>query len=116
MTPSLDIDGNQPLVVSICIPTRNRAALLRRCLSLVLPQIPAKPVEVVVIDNASTDQTTDVVQEFLPKYPGLRYFRNPANLGYSGGQAKCVEYSRGKYTAILCDDDVYAPNAIETML
>jgi glycosyltransferase involved in cell wall biosynthesis len=116
MTPSPEIDKDHPLVVSICIPTYNRAALLRRCLNLVLPQIPGRPVEVVVIDNASTDQTPEVVQEFLPKYPGLRYFRNPTNLGYSGGQAKCIEYGRGKYTAILCDDDVYAPNAVETML
>ena len=116
MTPIPDIEKGEPLVVSICIPTYNRAALLRRCLELVLPQIPGRPVEVVVIDNASTDGTPEVVEGLLRKYQNLRYIRNPENLGYTGSQAKCVEEGRGKYTAILCDDDVYGPEAVETML
>jgi glycosyltransferase involved in cell wall biosynthesis len=116
MTPSPAIENEQPLVVSICIPTYNRRASFRRCLNSVLPQIPGKPVELVVIDNGPTDQNAEVVQEFLSKYPGLRYCRYPAGLGYSGSQAKCIEESRGRYTAILFDDDVYAPNAVDTML
>ena len=116
MTHPPAFDEDQRIVISICIPTYNRAELLRRCLNWLLPQTQGKPVDVVVIDNASSDHTGDVVQEFMQKYPSLRYFRNSTNLGFSGNQAKCVEYSRGKYTAVLCDDDVYTPNAIDTML
>jgi glycosyltransferase involved in cell wall biosynthesis len=104
------------LVVSICIPTYNREALLRRCLDRLLPQIPNKPVEVVVIDNASTDGTEALVRSYLQGNPGLRYIRHPENLGYLGSQEKCILEGRGKYTAILCDDDVYGPQAIDTML
>ena len=108
-------EQSHPLL-SVCIPTYNRAVLLNRCLESVLPQIEGKPVEVVVIDNASDDNTEDVVRKYVPGTPGLRYFRNSANLGFFGSQVKCLEYGRGKYTAILCDDDLYTPAAIDVLL
>ena len=90
---------------------------MRRCLNSVLPQIVVhESVEVVVIDNASPDHTREVVEEFLRSNPRLRYFRNEENLGYAGNQAKCFEHARGKFAAILCDDDVYRDDAIATML
>jgi len=108
---------SQTPIISVCIPSYNRTEKLRRCLNSVLPQIPDKPVEVVVIDDASPDpRCAEVAEGFLSQYPGLRVIRNEKNLGYAGNQSKCVEVSRGRYTAILCDDDVYAPNAIDTML
>lgn len=103
-------------LLGVCIPTFNRAELLRRCLQSVLPQIGPRAVEVVVIDNASTDHTPTVIQEFIASYPSLRSFRNHTNLGYSGNQAKCFEYAQGQYTAILCDDDLYRDDAIEVIL
>jgi glycosyltransferase involved in cell wall biosynthesis len=102
-------------IVSICIPTYNRRELLGRCLDSVLPQTAGMPAEVIVIDNASTDGTEAAMKGYLERYPNLSYYRNPKNLGYAG-QGKCFEYGRGRYTAILCDDDVYAPDALETMI
>ena len=93
--------------LSICIPTYQRQNWLRECLESLEPQITSDEVEVVVVDNCSQDNTTQVVDEFVKKNQRIRYYRNERNLGYSGGQAKCFEYSRGDYTAILCDDDVY---------
>ncbi len=103
-------------VLSIMIPTFNRARYLRECLDSVLPQTIRVPVEVVVIDNASPDETPEVVKAYTGRYAALRSFRNDRNLGYAGNQAKCIEYAKGQYIAILCDDDIYLPGAVAGIL
>lgn len=103
-------------VLSIMIPTFNRAHYLRFCLESVLQQSINKSVEVMVIDNGSIDATPQVVKDFSARYPLLRSFRNDRNLGYAGNQAKCIEYAAGQYIAILCDDDLYLSGAIDRIL
>jgi hypothetical protein len=103
-------------VLSITIPTFNRASLLQECLDAVLPQTVNLPVEVVVIDNASPDGTRQLLNAYGFRFKSLRWFQNHRNLGYAGNQAKCIEYAAGKYTAILCDDDIYLPGAVNRIL
>jgi glycosyltransferase involved in cell wall biosynthesis len=108
-------DNNVKL--SICIPTYNRAELLRECLASVIPQVHNKAeVEVIVSDNASPDHTPAVVEEFQRQYPILRAYRNSTNLGYTGNQIKCFEHAAGNYLAILCDDDLYRPGLVDRLL
>ena len=116
MTDGAQNFGSERILLSICIPTYNRAALLRRCLQRVVPQLAGKPVEVVILDNASPDQTGEVSREFTAVSSSVRYIRNQSNLGYTGNQEKCLLEGRGEYTAILCDDDVYDSNAVEVIL
>ena len=70
-------------VLSVAIPTYNRAETLRRQLGSLLGQIVGcqEDVEVVVSDNASSDGTASVVAEMREHSPGIRYVRNEANLG-----------------------------------
>lgn len=104
------------MLLSITIPTYNRAKYLQRCLLSVLPQVQEyNDVEVLVIDNASPDNTREIVEQFTKQYPSLRYIRNTENLGYAGNQAKCIELAQGRYAAILCDDDLYRSDALETI-
>ena len=70
----------RPPDISICIPTYNRAALLRRCLSHLLT-FRAITYEVIVGDNASSDATPDVAAEFAAKFPYWSYFRHAENVG-----------------------------------
>lgn len=94
--------------LSICIPTYNRAGYLSECLNSVLIQSAKYPnVEIIVIDNASTDNTRHVVAELMQNCSSLKYHRNEENLGYTGNQIKCIEYASGQYLALLCDDDAY---------
>ncbi len=74
-------------LVSICIPTRNRAEHLKNCLdSLVCqPEFLEGKVEIVVSDNASTDDTADVVKIYLGQYKNIVYNRNPHNMGHING-------------------------------
>lgn len=103
--------------LSVCIPTYNRAELLRECLASVIPQVlNYAEVEVIVSDNASPDHTQEVVEEFRGQYPKLRAYRNSENLGYTGNQVKCFEYASGDYLAILCDDDLYQPGLVDRLL
>jgi glycosyltransferase involved in cell wall biosynthesis len=104
--------------LTIYIPTFNREKYLKECLNSVLSQVKgySNQVEVIVSDNASTDGTQNLVNEFILEYPFLKYYRNPNNLGYSGNQAKCFELSQGKYIAFLGDDDIYTYETIKELL
>jgi glycosyltransferase involved in cell wall biosynthesis len=104
-------------ILSICIPTYNRAIFLKECLDSVLPQvINIETVEVIVIDNASADDTQAVVKGFMESYCFLKYYRNESNLGYAGNQVKCIEYASGAYMALLCDDDAYLDGEVNAIL
>lgn len=93
--------GDLPLV-SICIPTYNRADMVGDAIASALSQdYPC--VEVVVVDNASTDRTAEVVASFPD--PRLRFVRNEENLGLFGNFNRCIELAKGSLIHILHSDD-----------
>lgn len=69
-------------LVSICIPTYNRAPYLKKCLDSLIcqPEFLQGEVEIVVSDNCSTDHTREVVQSYKEKYSNIQYYRNEENL------------------------------------
>jgi glycosyltransferase involved in cell wall biosynthesis len=95
--------------LSICIPTYNRAAYLREAIASVLAQEGVR-FEVIVSDNASTDNTTEVVREF--KDASIRYHRSSQNLGPFPNGRKCYELATGKYITWLFDDDQMLPGSL----
>ena len=70
------------LLVSICIPTYNRSTYLRQSLEryIVEKEFIDGKVEIVISDNASTDDTKMVVEEYVKKYKNIRYYRNKENI------------------------------------
>ena len=98
-------EGRKP-TVSVCIPTYNRAGLLRQAITSVLEQ-EFQDFEIVVYDNASTDGTTEVVRSFSDDR--IRYFRNPRNLGHRENWRRCFRAAVGSYLAALPDDDMMLP-------
>lgn len=107
-------------LLSICIPTYNRARYLPECLESIVSQFNDEEilhkVEVVIADNASTDNTTEVVERYQKKYPNIHYFRNEKNLGFDRSFTKLIEKSRGVYCFSLGDDDALFDGAIATIL
>lgn len=108
------------VILSICIPTYNRAALLKEALESILPQIGEDlrdQVEIVVSDNASTDGTGQLVAE-RQKNSGrkIKYYRNPANLGFDANVLKVVEQASGEFCWIFGDDDLMAAGALGTVV
>lgn len=107
---------SRPLL-SICIPTYNRAAFLPTCLESIISQITDeelhKSIEVVIADNASTDNTENVVKEYLEKYPYIVYFRNERNLGFDRSFERLIEKSSGKYCLSIGDDDAFFEDTLK---
>jgi abequosyltransferase len=101
--------------LSVCIPTYNRAALLAGALESVLAQA-GDEVEVVVSDNASTDDTPAVVAALQARFPRLVYSRSPENLGPDRNYLRSVELASGEYCWLMGSDDALAPGAVARML
>ncbi len=108
---------SQPLL-SICIPTFNRAALLDICLASVLPQVieHSGEVECVISDNDSSDETAAVIERYQQRF-NFRVFRNSENIGIIGNITKvAVEHARGDFVWLIGDDDVLTHQAVSRLL
>jgi hypothetical protein len=90
-------------LVSVCIPTYNRAALLRQSIQSVLGQS-LRDFELIISDNASTDETPEVVRTFADDR--IRYLRHPVNIGASRNFNQGFEKARGPYVTVFHDDDL----------
>jgi glycosyltransferase involved in cell wall biosynthesis len=96
--------------VTIGIPTYNRAALVKACVHSALTQT-YQNIEVVVSDNASTDDTIAILKSFSD--PRLRVVSNSENLGHVGNFNRCLREARGEYFVLLCDDNMIEPSFLE---
>ena len=104
----------QPLLASIGIPTYNRAGgYLRLALRSALAQT-YTPLEIIVSDNCSTDDTESVVQSFND--PRIRYFRQSKNLKPNDNFNFCLDQARGTYFLLLHDDDLIDPTFVQACM
>ena len=106
-------------LLSISIPTWNRAKFLAISLESFLEQlkdIPTGIVELYVSDNCSDDNTKDVVNEYIAAGLPITYNRNDRNLGAAGNFIRCMEWASGKYILLLGDDDIFLPGALKYLL
>ncbi|MCU6793758.1 glycosyltransferase family 2 protein [Paenibacillus sp. WQ 127069] len=87
---------------SIIIPTFNQGELLRQCIESI-SQFTPEPHEIIVIDNASTDNTADYLRTMAGK---LRYRINPDNIGFAGGVNQGMKMARGSRLLLLNNDTV----------
>jgi abequosyltransferase len=101
--------------LSICIATYRRAAFIGQTLEAILAGAGAN-VEVVVVDGASPDNTSDVVRALQADHPRLAYYREAANAGVDRDFDKAVAYAQGEYCWLMSDDDLLVPDAIATVL
>jgi len=103
-------------VVTIAIPTYNRAGqFLRTALESALNQTYDR-VDVVVVDNCSTDGTPELVRSYQAGYPGLRYVRNSENVGPFRNFQRCLDAASGSYFLMLHDDDAIDTDMVATCL
>lgn len=102
-------------LVSVLIPVFNRERLIVPCLESALRQT-VEDIEIIVVDNNSTDRTWDVVRAFAERDRRIRPFRNSQNVGPVQNWMRCVAEARGRYTKILFSDDLIAPDYLEKAL
>jgi len=102
-------------LVSILIPAYNREDLIVPCIQSALDQT-VQELEVVVVDNESTDNTWQVCHAFAAKDKRVRVFRDPLNIGPVRNWQRCIQEARGRYGKILFSDDLIEPAFLERTL
>ena len=100
---------NTPLV-SICIPAYNAALTIKQTLDSVLKQTYSN-IEVLVVDNCSTDNTKEIVRSFADVR--LKLIENEVNIGAWPNCDRCIELATGEYIAIYHADDVYESEMVQ---
>jgi hypothetical protein len=104
------VSNERPPRVTVTIPTYNRAHLLPTVIRSVLDQSISE-LELFVSDNASTDQTQEVVSSFSD--PRLHYLRNETNTGVHANLSRGLQLGTAPFVSVLQDDDLMLPGNLE---
>lgn len=101
--------------VSICIPTYNRQDYILDAIDAARTQS-FEDIEIVICDNASTDETQNICEKQAEEDPRISYYRFDTNVGAVGNFNRCIERAQGKYIKFLMSDDLIVPTCVERML
>jgi glycosyltransferase involved in cell wall biosynthesis len=101
-------------LVTVVMPTFNRASLMRESASMVLNQT-LRDLELLICDDGSTDETADVVAQIAAEDKRVRYLRMPTRGGITGVVNYGIRASCGQYVQICHDHDIYLPPMLERL-
>lgn len=106
---------DQKILLTIAVPTYNRATYLARALTSIFSQAGryGDAIEIIVSDNCSTDDTPAVLREFQEAGHRFTVIRNPENVGPDGNFKNCFHLARGRYFWLFSDDDVLLEGALD---
>lgn len=99
--------------ISLLIPVYNVERYLRACLDSVRAQT-FTDFEAIIVNDGSTDGSRAIIQEYLDADARFSVI-DKANSGYGASMNRGLDAARGEYVAILESDDVFAPDALETL-
>ncbi|MHA4894104.1 glycosyltransferase family 2 protein [Pedobacter sp. PWIIR3] len=107
-------------LLTVGIPTFNGEAYLIQAIESVLTQLNesnSSDIEILISDNASTDQTELLVNKFVTAYPNIvRYHKNEVNVGFDRNVDNLFKMATGRYVEILGDDDYLENHTIDEIL
>jgi glycosyltransferase involved in cell wall biosynthesis len=101
--------------VSVIIPTYNRSKLLERAIQSVLSQN-HKNLELLIVDDGSTDDTAKICKNYVNKDERIKYFYQNNSGGPATPRNVGIEKSTGSFIAFLDSDDEWLPNKLERQL
>lgn len=90
--------------VSVIIPVYNAGYRLRRCLDAVCRQS-LRDIEIICVDDGSTDDSADVLREYATQYCWLKFVMLPRNIGAAAARNRGMEVARGEYLGFIDSDD-----------
>ena len=99
-------------LVSVLIPTYNSAEFIKDCVESIINQT-YKNIKIIIINDASTDKTFDILKRLAKQDKRIRLFQNRTNLGITDNMNNGIYKCNGKYIAILDGDDWAYPYRIE---
>ena len=101
--------------LSVIMATYNGAKTIRLSIDSLLNQT-FKDFELIICDDASTDNTFEIISEYQKKYPRITVLHNETNLRAGASRNRCIERAKGEYIAILDDDDLALPHRFATQI
>jgi glycosyltransferase involved in cell wall biosynthesis len=101
--------------LSVIVPNYNHAQHLPVCLRSILSQS-VTPLEIIVLDDTSTDNSVEVIRQFAAENPKLRLIQNEKNLGVLANVDKGLSLARGEYVFLQAADDEVRPGLFEKSL
>jgi len=107
------MNAEQPPLISVIIPAYNYAHLLPRALDSVLAQW-ADDLELLVINDGSTDNTADVLADYAQRYPQVQII-SQANAGAAAARNHGIRLAHGRYALLLDADDELLPEALASL-
>lgn len=102
-------------LISIVIPTRNRPDLLARAVESVLAQ-DYRPLEIVVVDDGSTDSTPEVAARYVREHPTIVRLIRQDNRGSPFPHNNGIRQSRGEFVGLLADDDEFMLGKLQAQM
>lgn len=101
--------------VSVITPIYNAEKYLRKTLESVFVQT-YKNIEIILVDDCSTDSSADIIKEYMKNHSEIIYFLQETNQGAGAARNKALELATGRYVAFLDSDDIWYPNKIEKQI
>lgn len=98
--------------LGICIPTYNREKYLAECINSILSGVSQFSFPIYISDNASSDNTEELMERFRATYNRIEYNRNKSNLGLYRNILNVIKMAKTKYIWIVGDDDAAQENAL----
>jgi len=109
-------NSQNEILLSIAIPTYNRAEIIRESIQSYISQKGfTGNIEIIILDNCSSDHTKVVVASFTEKYPNIKYFRNPTNIG-AKNYMKALSLGKGKYLKLMNDNCILKEEALNRLV
>jgi GT2 family glycosyltransferase len=102
-----------PITLSVIISCYNTRELLSDCLQSISRNPPSEPYEIIVVDDASTDGTSEMARA---RFPGVRLLRNKINRHYAFSNNRAIDRARGQYLLLLNSDTVVLPQSLDRMI
>jgi glycosyltransferase involved in cell wall biosynthesis len=100
-----------PAGVDVAIPCYQYGRFLHDCVTSVLTQ-DIRALRVLIIDNASTDNSLEVAQQLAAEDPRVEVVAHKRNLGHHASFNEAIDWANSKYFMILCADDLLAPGCL----
>jgi GT2 family glycosyltransferase len=100
------------VAISIIVVNWNTCAITRDCLNSVKRQVTRPDYEIIVVDNASTDGSVDMIRA---EFPDVTLLANPANLGFGRANNQAMRIARGEFFLLLNSDTLVQPGTVETL-
>ncbi len=103
--------------LTIGIATYNGQMYLAKVLDSIISEATGKKVEILISDNASTDETAAIAKEYQSRYPDMvRHVRNEQNIGFDANVDNVVRRASGRFVWLMADDDPLKEGAVDSVL